>query len=486
VLVAAGLRLWGLGNRSFWFDEAATILAALHGPLDGLTEPPLYALLLRGWLALVPADSEWLVRLPSAACAVACVPLLALWVRWRLGGRAAWIAAALVAVAPAQLVYAQEARMYAPAVLAGLAAVLLLERALQARPGRDAGRWWAAYGAAVAMSGLLHFGALLLLPGHAALVSAGPPPAGAGRPAPRRRRPVAPWRAFAVSAALGVLPAVWSAAAIRRNLAHARAHPVEVARSAGAYAREAAEFASVGPLAPEPIRWPAIAAFAAAAAAGVAAAPRTARLPAAALGLLPAVALPLLAAAGAVHVAALRYALPAHPFFLALCAAGAAAAPRGGRVAAAGVLLAAQAVSAAPYLAGAKPVRGLMPAKKPLRAVATFVRANWRGGDALINVSASSAVPLRVYLPGRPLAYVLRDPTIPPRMERIVGSPVPLRDALRGARRIWLVASPVRFEDPPGVPSELAPVLDRCGADPLRFSFSGVEVYLARVHPGCR
>ncbi len=125
-VAALALRLWGLGSRallpdessSFYFSQLplATLLRSLCDP-----HPPGYYLLLRG-AALLGQSEAWL-RLPSALAGALAAPLT--WVvartalrptagpeqRWP--GKAALLAAALVAFAPLAVWYSQEVRAYA-------------------------------------------------------------------------------------------------------------------------------------------------------------------------------------------------------------------------------------------------------------------------------------------------------------------------------------------------------------------------------------
>lgn len=124
------LRLYGLGERPFWVDEAATLGIGQLGWGDFLrhvawteASPPAYYALANFWLDLGPAE-EWWLRLPSALAGAAAVPLMYLFCRRAFGPRAALIGAALLAVAPAHVRFSQEARTYALFFLAVLGALL--------------------------------------------------------------------------------------------------------------------------------------------------------------------------------------------------------------------------------------------------------------------------------------------------------------------------------------------------------------------------
>ena len=125
VLVAAGLRLWGLDRTSLWYDEVVTMrvarttgLAALVERLDQIdgTRAPLHPLVLQAWLRVF-GPSDLAGRSFSALCGLATVVVI--YVLGRLafddatGRWAAWLAA----VCPPLVYYSQEARMYAWLVL---------------------------------------------------------------------------------------------------------------------------------------------------------------------------------------------------------------------------------------------------------------------------------------------------------------------------------------------------------------------------------
>lgn len=156
VAASAVLRLATLGNRSFWLDEGVSYVIALR-PLPALIDfvgtedihPPLYYLLLHAWL--LAGDAEFWLRLPSAAFGVVSVWLIGLLGRWLIDARAGLVAAAILAVSPLHVWFAQEARMYSLVVMLALAMAACLWRALMATD--RAGWWW---------TGVALIGALML------------------------------------------------------------------------------------------------------------------------------------------------------------------------------------------------------------------------------------------------------------------------------------------------------------------------------------
>src|SRR5579875_1121360 len=74
LLLAAGVRILGLGNTDLWGDEAFSVMTSLGPPskLLGILatsepHPPLYPFLLVVWLRAF-GSSEFVARLPSAFC----------------------------------------------------------------------------------------------------------------------------------------------------------------------------------------------------------------------------------------------------------------------------------------------------------------------------------------------------------------------------------------------------------------------------------
>jgi 4-amino-4-deoxy-L-arabinose transferase-like glycosyltransferase len=123
-VLAAGLRLPTLGSQSLWLDETATgqlargsLGALFHQVAQREATPPLY--FVAEWLwTRVAGTSEVALRLPSALCGLALVPV-AYGIGQRLAGQRAAVAlAALVSVHPLLVYYSQEARGYAAVALA--------------------------------------------------------------------------------------------------------------------------------------------------------------------------------------------------------------------------------------------------------------------------------------------------------------------------------------------------------------------------------
>jgi uncharacterized membrane protein len=118
LLFALALRLWELGARSLWFDEAmeywvatAPLTQLLHAVRIGILDPPLYSFLLHLWMKLGTGET-WL-RLLSVVASLAGIVGMVVLAR-RLGGmRTAVAAGLLAAVNPPDIRYAQEVGQYA-------------------------------------------------------------------------------------------------------------------------------------------------------------------------------------------------------------------------------------------------------------------------------------------------------------------------------------------------------------------------------------
>ncbi|MDH5678029.1 MAG: glycosyltransferase family 39 protein [Nitrospinota bacterium] len=127
-LVGAGLRFFMLDRESFWYDEGLSDwfsrlpLATLWGEVPGYEiHPPLFYTLLKGWSALF-GNSEAGLRSMSALLGTATIPLV--YALGRLAGgesrgySTGVVAAAIFALAPIQIAYAQDARPYTLLVFA--------------------------------------------------------------------------------------------------------------------------------------------------------------------------------------------------------------------------------------------------------------------------------------------------------------------------------------------------------------------------------
>lgn len=156
-----------LGHLALSNDELFSIYFAKLGPAylfgEGWrleTNPPLYYLLLDGWMALF-GDSAVAVRVPSLLAAAATAPVL-----WRIGRRlglerGAWLAPALFLTSALAQRYALMARGYALWLLVlALALLALVEVVSPGRPGRPSAnrpiRWASLFAGAGLLALYLH------------------------------------------------------------------------------------------------------------------------------------------------------------------------------------------------------------------------------------------------------------------------------------------------------------------------------------------
>ncbi len=169
-LLGLGLRVWAIGAKGLWLDEAFSIWMSRH-PLPDLLDwivridqhPPLYYAVLHGWLAF--GDSEAWVRALSALAGALTIPVFFAFVRNLSADVPALIAAFVLAISPFHVRFAQEARMYALLTLAAAATFLCV--ALILTPATPANRarqraGWIGYVVATVATLLTHNTALFL------------------------------------------------------------------------------------------------------------------------------------------------------------------------------------------------------------------------------------------------------------------------------------------------------------------------------------
>ncbi|MEO5989057.1 MAG: glycosyltransferase family 39 protein [Candidatus Eisenbacteria bacterium] len=167
--LASMLRLFELGRRNLWTDEGSTWTAASL-PLPQMLErcivrdasPPLYYLVTAFFLR-VGGGSEAALRFSSVLASLALVWLTYRLARLALPRPGASLAALFCALAPYQVMFAQEARTYTlVAAFSVWGTYLFALGILQARA-----RVWPGYASAVALSLWTQSIALLALPTHA-------------------------------------------------------------------------------------------------------------------------------------------------------------------------------------------------------------------------------------------------------------------------------------------------------------------------------
>jgi hypothetical protein len=165
IVLAALLRVWGLRSQSLTMDEIADIssasqwLGSVIHVRDGF--PPLYGLLVHGWLAAFPGEAT--VRWLSVILGVLSVPAIWRLGVWAGGERVGQLAALALAISPFHRWISQEARAYVLYVLLAIVALWLFFRAMSTNARRD----WALYALTSAAGVYSHyfFGLLPLVAG---------------------------------------------------------------------------------------------------------------------------------------------------------------------------------------------------------------------------------------------------------------------------------------------------------------------------------
>jgi 4-amino-4-deoxy-L-arabinose transferase-like glycosyltransferase len=128
--VAAVLRLYKLGEWSFWIDEAITYFRARD-----LAELPVLrrsiSLLLTQLALRSFGGEEWVARLPSVVAGVVTVPVLYLIARRLFSPQVGLIGAGLLALSPWHLYWSQNARFYSFLLLFHTLALFYFYRGLE-------------------------------------------------------------------------------------------------------------------------------------------------------------------------------------------------------------------------------------------------------------------------------------------------------------------------------------------------------------------
>jgi hypothetical protein len=176
LLIAWGIRLWGLGAQSLWFDEgwswhlARMPLAEMARTTASDRSPPLYYALLYVWIMLA-GQSEFAMRFVSALADTAALAFViafarALWCDAR-HDLPALLSGFAYACCPFVVWYAQETRMYALVALLATAATFFLWQWL-CFPAKL--RYLIAWMALLSGAVYSHYYAIFLLPAHALIV----------------------------------------------------------------------------------------------------------------------------------------------------------------------------------------------------------------------------------------------------------------------------------------------------------------------------
>ena len=393
VALGAGVRFWGLGAQSLWYDEWLTTEAVSGGLGDlarhvanreGITPP--YFVVMWVW-ARVVGDGEVALRSLSALAGLATV-VVAYALARELGQRreVARAAALLAATNPLLLWYSQEARPYSLLALAGGLSVLAAARADRSGRRGDVVVWGLVAAGAVAV----HYFAVFLVAGEALGLLV-------------RRR--VPWRQVAAGVVpVGIVLVALAPVALKQH-AHAANRSWISGFSLRSRIEEAASSALQGPSVRDGRLWLVVLVVVVAAGARAAGptAGRDRRVALALVGLVGVGALsPLAVSLAGADVFLGRYLIAVLVPLLTAVAVALVAARRPGvaRVGGAAVVL----------VAGLWLAAGVAVAREP-----RLQRADWRsvaevvdvdtageagGGVLVVNVAGDQSSPLEHYLPG--------------------------------------------------------------------------------------
>lgn len=149
LVVTCGLRFWMLGKYSFDPDEMFSVNAALAGWTEmfriivpDISHPPLFYVLLKGWLSIGPPLEAWVRVLPAMFGAATLVPLYGITRLLRLGLGATAVVLCLFAVNGEMVYFAQHARMFSMLQFWSVLSIFCFLRYLLAGTPRPSLFWW--------------------------------------------------------------------------------------------------------------------------------------------------------------------------------------------------------------------------------------------------------------------------------------------------------------------------------------------------------
>ena len=168
ISLAAVVRIYNLGNKSLWLDEAFSVSSASGEDLLSVTRlvarknvphSPLYPWFLHCWMKFMAGRSEFLIRFPSALFGILTVSVIYAVATRLFDETTGLLSAMLLAVSPFHAYYSQEVRMY---TLLGLATLLSTYCALRYLEHQEA-RLWIAFVLSSSLSLYVHPYAVFIL-----------------------------------------------------------------------------------------------------------------------------------------------------------------------------------------------------------------------------------------------------------------------------------------------------------------------------------
>jgi mannosyltransferase len=166
IAIVSGLGLRFVTRSPLWLDEALSVniaklpIGQIPAALRHDGHPPLYYVLLHGWMSVF-GRGDVAVRALSGLVAVVTLPLAWVVGRRRGGTRLAWLFTAVLAMSPFALRYATETRMYSLLMLGTLVLYVLVDDIVR----RDKAGWLRLVALAVLSGALLltHYWSMWLL-----------------------------------------------------------------------------------------------------------------------------------------------------------------------------------------------------------------------------------------------------------------------------------------------------------------------------------
>jgi mannosyltransferase len=142
VLLAAALRLFRLGTKELWYDEASSLALALNAfaHFGAISYKPVYFLFLKSWIFFTGTGAFW-VRLPSVVFGAATVYTVYLLGRDIRGRRVGLISAFLLAVSCFHIYHSQQARHFTLLALLSSISFLYYFRALRPQSALSCRIW---------------------------------------------------------------------------------------------------------------------------------------------------------------------------------------------------------------------------------------------------------------------------------------------------------------------------------------------------------